>query len=284
MQDGRRQKWLVVFNCQAMGLASSLQLLCDGLDVEYHDPSSFTKHQERLLDVLDTFDRVVIAPWVETVLGMSLGHQPNVWRLPAFQFSAYHPDLCNLSIVGGPLRGNHSALAYAAFKAGLDVSQTLQLYRESTYDAMGFFDQWDRTRDEFLHRYAKAGIDLSGAFVDWARAGPFAYTPGHPKIACLRDIAKAALRRDGLRVRDTDLLPHDVMANAVVYPVYPEIASRLGARGDYRFKLPGQYRLIGLEAFVRESHAFYEATPELAPTAPYLPVIERALAVIGSLQ
>ena len=280
---GCRQKWLVVFNCQAMGLASSLQLLCDGLEVEHHDPSSFTKHQERLVGSLDTYDRVIIAPWVERILGISLGHQPNVWRLPAFQFSAYHPDLCNLSIIGGPLRGNHSALAYAGFKAGLSVDQALQLYGERTYDAMGFFDQWNHSRDEFLQRYAKAGIELAADFVEWTRSGPFAYTPGHPKVACLRDIARAALHRDGLPVRNTSLLPHDVMANAVVYPVYPEIASRLGACGDYLFKIPGEYRLIGLDAFVRDSYAFYAATPDLVPNAPHLPVVERAMAVIGSL-
>lgn len=283
MQGASGRKWLVVFNCQAMGLASSLRLLCDGLEVEHHDPSGFTKHQERLVATLDTYDRVIIAPWVENMLGITLGQYPNIWRLPTFHFSAYHPDLCNLSIIGGPLRGNHSTLAYAAFKVGLDASQALQLFTEETYKAMGYLEQWERDREIFIERYAKAGLDLRSAFVEWARSGPFAYTPAHPKIACLRDIAKAVLQREGLPVRDTRLLPHDAMANAVVYPVYPEIASRLGTQGDYLFKVPGEYRLIDLEAFVRDSFAFYAATPEVVPAAPYLPVVDRAMAVVGSL-
>lgn len=278
-----KQRWLVLFNCQAMGLASSLQLLCDEIEVVYHDPSSFAADPGGITSSLDGYDRVIIAPWVEHSLGISLGDRANVRRVPAFHFSAYHPDLLNLSVVGGPLRGNHSALAYSAFRAGLGICDTLRLYRAQVYEAMGFFDQWDCEREGLLARYSSAGIDLSGDFIQWTRSGSFAYIPAHPKVACLRDIAKAALRREGLPVRNTSYLPHDVLANGVSYPVYPEIASRLGTEGDYLFKIPMQYRLIGLESFVRDSYAFYAATPDLVPTAPYLPVVERALDVIGKL-
>ena len=46
------------------------------------------------------------------------GNLGNLLRFPTFNFAGYHPDHCNLiangSWSGGPLAGNHSALAYGA--------------------------------------------------------------------------------------------------------------------------------------------------------------------------
>lgn len=278
----RRRPWLVIFNCQAMGLANCLNLLSDQIRVEYLDPTMVSESRDVILARLDNYERVIIAPTVETSCGIEFGHHVNVCRIPAFHFSGYHPDLCHLTELGGPLRGEHSIIAVAAFLCGLDDRQAFSLYRADIYAAMGYLEQWDSARAFLLNRYADAGLDISQFFIEWSRSGPFTCSPDHPKIQCLRDIAKAVLAQAGMEIMVTGLSPHDNTLNAAIYPVYPEIGSSLGVRGSYLFKLPLRYHMIGLEEFIQASFEFYRDCMAPAVTAPYQPLLARAIAVINA--
>ena len=263
-----------------MGLSQCLNLLNDEITATHLDPINLMKEKEAVFARLDSYERILVAPWVETQFELDFGDHPNVWRVPSFNFPGYHPDHCNLSEIGGPLRGNHSAIAFAAFRCGLDVKQTVALYRENIFAAMGYLDHWEAARAGFLARYTRAGFEMKQAFLEWSRCGPFAYIPAHPRIACLRDLAKAVLVRADMEIKKTNVVPYDVMANAVIYPVYPEIASCLGIRGDYFFKLPTEYRLIGLREFIEGEFAFYQDCAGLVPTTPYEATVARAMSVI----
>src|SRR3546814_9156860 len=61
-RHGLRQPWLLLYNCQGMGLGNSLNLLSDEIDVEYFDPASFRKKGKSILTRLQGFDRVLVAP------------------------------------------------------------------------------------------------------------------------------------------------------------------------------------------------------------------------------
>ena len=275
-----RQRWLVVFNCQAMGLANCLSLLSDEVTVEYHDPISFPRARSQLIGQLDQYDRVIVAPWFERNYGVDFGRVANVWRIPPLNFHGYHPDLCNLTVIGGPLRGNHSVIAFAAYRCGMDVTETIRLFNPRTYEQMGYFDTWNADRAALLEQFSASGLDLGRYFVDWSRHGPFTYIPSHPAIRCLRDLARALLERAGLRAIATRLLPHDNLMNGDVFPVYPELATRLGVTGDYLFKRPLAYNLIGLRQYLEECHAFYRTCTDLNPTRPYRSLFDRAIRTI----
>ena len=283
----RRQRWCVIFNCQAIGLSNCLSLLCDELDVEHYDPATFRQHRQAVHERLDSYDRVIAAPWVEAQYGR-LGERDNIWRVPSFNFTGYHPDHCNLAagenLLGGPLKGNFSALSLAAFRCGLDEAQTVRLYSRTVFERLGFLSHWDATRDQFLAQFRNAGLDLSRAFVDWSRSGPFAYIPTHPKIECLRDIAGALLDRAGLRHREAAWLPHDNIANGDWFPVYPEIASTIGVRGNYRFKPASRYQFLDLEEFVGLSFEFFRENDSVVPLKPYVNIVDRAMACIRDLR
>lgn len=276
--------WLLIFNCQAGGLGNCLTLLNRRITVDSYDPVSFNKKRDDILRRIDSYERIIIAPNVENSLELALGQRENVWRLPTFFFPGFHPDHCNLSsengLLGGPLSGNFSVLSYAAFCCGLDERRAIRLFREDIYERMGYFSQWDVLRREFIARFKNAGFDIEGAFVDWTRHENFTYIPSHPNIRILRDIAKCVLKRAGLTSNDSSLLPHDSLANAVVFPVYPEIGSRLGVRGNYLFKPPMKYEFMDLEQFVAESFSFYRSCKN-TPTKPYEAIVARAIAVIG---
>lgn len=200
-----------------------------------------------------------------------------------------HPDLCYLAAEGrlstGPLGHYHSALAYSAYRSGVSVDGAVELFSLENFEALGYLNSWDEERDRFLQSFTHFGMDLSDAFVRWTRSGPFMYTINHPKMNCLRDVARLLLLRAGLQLVESDLLPYDNLANGPVFPVYPELGEKLGVRGFYAFKSGGAFRAKLLKQFVAESYAVYrDASEEVPSMAPFFPLLDRVAAFIRGLK
>ncbi|MCJ0826676.1 WcbI family polysaccharide biosynthesis putative acetyltransferase [Luteimonas sp. 50] len=285
---GMRQPWLLLYNCQVMGLANSLNLLCDDIQVEYYDPPNFRKQAKFILGRMRDFERVLVAPQLESELGEQWSGNEKVWRIPTISFNAYHPDICYLLHSGSPLKGPlgdyHSLIAYAAYTCGMSETRALALYCESVYDSLGYFNRWDHSRKALLDSFSSHGFDIGAKFVEWSRNGPFMYSLNHPRVHCVRDVASAILGRAGLDARYLDALPHDNLANGPIFPVYTEIASHLGVDGSYLFKLGGRYQFIQLEEFVSECFRLYRDTPRVGIRPEFERMLGNAMAVIKALQ
>lgn len=279
-----RRPWLLLYNCQGMGLANSLNLMCNSIEVESHDPAGFGRNRESIIGRLCEFDRILIAPQLENTLALDLAGLDTVWRIPTITFDAYHPDICYLVQSGkslkGPLGDYHSLIAYAAFCKGLDERHTLALFTERVYAALGYFDRWDGARVRLLELFSAHGLDIAARYANWSRTGPFMYSFNHVRIHCLRDVALAILERAGLAAQPTDLLPHDNLANGPCYPIYPEIGARLGVSGNYLFKLGGKYQCIGLEEYVAASFDLYRSSEGVDIRPTYARPFAHALSTI----
>jgi hypothetical protein len=279
------RRWLLIYNCQATGLANSLTLLGRNISIEHWDVLARAERQADFGDRLDDFDQIIVAPRVEQEASLGLSERSNVWRVPHLLFSGYHPDLCYL-LSGGrplpsPLTHYHSVIAYAAFASGLSETGAMACFTEANFADLGYFDQWEIARDELVSSYQAFDLDIRHAFVRWSRRGPFMHTVNHPGISALRDIAELILRRAEEEVTDTDIVPHDNLVNGPIFPVYPEIGMKVGVRGSYTFKRGGGYSCISLEQFVRESFEIYRATASIEVHPSYEAKVARAVAMIG---
>ena len=256
-----RQRWLLVYNCQVMGLANCLNLLCDQIEVEYYDPAGFRASSSALLTRMGEFDRILVAPQFEAELAAHVEVCPAAWVVPTITFDAYHPDICYLmegeKALKGPMGDYHSLIAYAAFRSGCTMQEARTLYREAVYAELGYLDRWDRARTTLLDAFRHRGFPLEARHVGWSRGEPFMYSVNHPRIHCVRDVARCILDRAGLEAAYAEALPHDNLANAPIFPVYPEIASSLSVSGSYLFKRGGQYSFLRLPEFVEGSFDLY---------------------------
>lgn len=261
-----RAPWLILSNCQANGLGNCLGLGCDGIDVETHDPASFAKHRGAIAGRLERYERVLVARQVARAVGFDTGPLGDrLVEIPTIHFDGFHPDICDVSDgAGGPLRGPlgnyHSLLAVAGFLLGYDVDRTVGLFSARHFKPLGFMDQWDLAWAKVEARFARCGIPLGPSRSEWSRTGTFMHTVNHPRIHVLWDLARLVAARCGVGFTDDGVLPHDNLATAAVYPVYPDIASALGVQGSTRFKLEGEYQCIGLEEFVSRSFRAYAAS------------------------
>lgn len=287
-----RSRWLLLFNCQAQGLANCLNLMCDEIEVEHYDPVGRRRDRDRIADALPGFDRVLVASQIaeDPDCGLDLAALGDrVLRVPTLYFAGYHPDTCYVDgSEGRPLRGPigeyHSAIAYAAFLHGHSEAQAIGLYRESTYARMRYFARWDGAWRRMGATFAQHGFDLAALRPSWSRRGPFMYTVNHPRIECLRDLALMILERTGHKARYLDSMPADNLAIGPVLPVFPAIAGRLGCRGSQLFKPPGAYRHIDLEEFVAGSFAAYRQAGKHSIRDDYASLLARADAFLAQAE
>ena len=254
----------VIGNCQANQLAACLSLF--GRDV-----AAEAQTMRRLDDLrarVESSDLVLVQPHVDAIEGLPARLREKIRFYPRVSFSAFQPDVLppagrmkNSPIGRG---GMNSRLTLYGWFSALSVGETLSLFREEVFERVGFFDHWDRARKLLLEEGERSELSLESDFERWAQSGCFMYLPVHPKGYVLADIAASILKALGIPLDKADQqdLP-DIQKGRGHWPVYPEIARRLGIEGDYTFQtadLPNRpRRTLQLEEFVEKAFELFEA-------------------------
>ncbi len=259
------ERWIVFSNCQTRGITNCLSLQNPDADVTPCEFLTLIQNPAVWAEALPQFDRIFAT---QEILGLGLmdfAAFGNLTILPSIQFGGFHPDICYASSPQGttktPMDDYNSIICLAAFNKGLSEADTLKLFNRSTYMAGGYFEIWALEKRQMFDHFSDCGVDLSADFRRWSMRGSFMYSVNHPRIECLYDVAAQMTRRIGREPLLDWLRPHDNAANAVVFPVYDEIAEELGIPGSYHFKPGGQYRFLSLEAFIAGSFAAYRQFP-----------------------
>jgi hypothetical protein len=249
----------IVGNCQRNLLAASLEMMSPGISIRCYGG----------------VDAVQAAP-DDVVLWQHRGLKPvelpstdaRVYAFPTVYFNAFHPDLVRArwpdDRVRSPLHFCNSSLVLYGWSRGLRPAETVRLFCEPVFERLGFFGLWDRAKRALLGVARASELPLDAEFARWARAGCFMHLDFHPKLAAFADVARLAARRAGLEIPFPDAWTYlaDPMLDGPIWPVYPEVAQRLGFEGNYAFKPARSADAIpapmDLERFIAASYARYE--------------------------
>jgi|SRR5579862_1197841 len=169
--------------------------------------------------------------------------------VPPLHFRGLHPDLATLDGFRGPFSRDAantqtSLIALAAKWLEYRVEQACALYCERSYEALGFFQLYQSECERLLALFGASGIDLREELRDWEQRGDFFYVCHHPRVFVIVDIVRRALVDRYLdrqrfagsaSLRDT---LQDDLAWSETWPVYPEIARRIGFAGGLTWRLP----------------------------------------------
>ncbi len=259
----RRTRIHILGNCQAGVLADCLTALLPDADVTYSPGMALGG----LRDIAAAHDWMLVQrsrPFVERHLDAADHERLISW--PRLTFTGYHPDAVVAQSGGGRLNGPlaycHSALALFGWKEGLPAGKTADLFREETFEALGYFDTWERSRDALLREARSTDIALDDLLDAWARDGCFMHTFNHPRLRVMWDLARHMLARMGEQPRDgaQDHAVPDHLGAALSLPVYPPIAARLGIPGSYRFerRLRNRQEVFDLGEMIDRSYAVYD--------------------------
>ena len=264
----------VLSGCQMDGLVCALRILLRTADVEgFHTYRLLGNDREEIHADVRSADILFAAPLEAKFGDLSFGRiltlGPRIQFIPDVVFAAFHPDIVYLERADGsnvqtPMTNYNSLVAVAAYLNGFDVKQTVRLYNAYTYQALSYFLLLEGSKASLLADFASHGIDLGEALSRWlTRPDAFMYSVNHPRNFVLADVAVASSRAAGVwderSAPDFDTMP-DHLAGWVVYPVFKEIAARLGKVGSKVFKLvgPDDTNCLSLDAFVAKSFESYQ--------------------------
>jgi len=275
-----RPKLLVIGNCQAYGVARSLRCACPDLEVRTIGLGESVDDEARAA----MLGRHADAEWIATqplndshgVLATdALAAQGRtIIRFPRVTFRGLHPDLLTSQAQLGGLRGNRSAIIAAAYAMGLPRPRAAELFNAYIYGVLGYFDVYPKAEAHLIGEARKCGMDIAPALQDWLAKGPFMHVPVHPKPIVLDWLARQIGERLDVAMGQPDPEPSDVMAPLGNWPVYPEIARRLGLEGSMCFH-PGALKpKMGLRTLIAHGYHDYARFPRELVLERMAPVVE----------
>jgi hypothetical protein len=259
------KRWLVISNCQTVGLANCLSLLCPKVNIDTCDIHRFKSETEEWSKQLSDYDELIAIPKVQTLGFNDFSERSNVTYLPVLIFRGFHPDLtyvvCNDKVIKGPMDDYHSIVVFLAYKLGLSESQACQLFSARPYKKVDLPSIWETEKQTLFQSFRDHGFEITRDFIKWIRDGSFMHSVNHPKIGALYDIAKLVAEKLGAETIANSLIrPHDNLLVGPIWPIYPEIADELAlTNGSYLFKTHDSYRLFDLNEFIAGSYSSYRA-------------------------
>jgi hypothetical protein len=290
---------LVVSNCVTQTFAQTLQAIFPAWEVRGAGLGESRTWVES--NVKPAFTRY--ARGCDLYFGWSLDDHPLKTILPEqtprivvpeIRFRGFHPDLASLPGFRGPFGltafGDQVSLIAVAAKAlGYDQEQTARLFDDRTYQRLGYPDFYASERARFIQMLAQAGIDIAAEFTEWEQPGDaFFFVPHHARAHVLVDIVRRALHGkyldDAGFVRTAALRTRlkDNLAWSEVWPVYPQLAARLGVPGSLTWLLPTNpgHRELSLAQIIEMTFAGLDAHEGDWRREPF---VEQAVAILADL-
>lgn len=250
----------ILGNCQAVGLADCLAALLPEAEVTRSSGAALAE----LRSNAGAHDWILVQrPRAFAERLLDAGDRGRLISWPRLTFTGYFPDAVVPQSATGRLRGPmgncHSALALFGWKQGLPAAETAALFREETFEALGYFDTWEPSRDALLKEGRSTDIALEALFGEWVRGGCFMHTFNHPKVHVIQDVARSILLRMGERPLDGPTV-RDRLGEGLTLPVYPPVAARLGIPGSYRFERRDRdgVQVFELDEMIERSYAAYD--------------------------
>lgn len=297
MNDKSNPSIVIVGNCLVMSFANTLQRLNPSIDVQpWHLGEWPAGEPEDIIPALRAFDILIISLPHSMLTGVLALEElrkiiPQVVHVPPFVFSGFHPDCVALidsdtkQVVPSPFRQHHSQIVAASFALGLKERRVSRLFNSYVFESLGYFDAYATSINYLSEQFRASGIDLDSCIKKWLKnIGAFMWIPTHPHIEVFYDISNLLLEKMGL-ASDYKSQPEfmiDSLEADIQFPVFPELARRLGIKGGTSLLqstlhvAPGQSREIQLNTWISTLYSFYRNT-DIPKIEKFLPgwIIEK---------
>jgi hypothetical protein len=258
-------KIAVLGNCQAPGFAAAIRSLLPRAEVQALAAPHITS-----IPSVRNYDIFFVQPPFAKRLDNS--EYKCIRYFPVIGFTGFHPDCTYVfsqkKVVKSPVGDYHSVLVLGCYLRRLPIARVEPLFNKYIFEELGYTAEFERASQFLLKRAAAIGLDLNEALKHWIAARViFMHTINHPVIRVLQDVARVALHREGLDVRDEAGEPKDSLASQGGFAVHPAVADRLGvdAKPYFRFSdkraAREQRPHMPLSEYIVGSYSVYDTLP-----------------------
>ncbi|WP_411033852.1 GSCFA domain-containing protein [Shinella sp. BYT-45] len=241
-----KEKLLFVGNCQKTLIARMAEILALDADVQVVHSSHIIKFgAKEYRSLLDDADVVFTQPLIGEKFeffqdsDVSASHR-KVIKFPSLSFNGYHPDCVYLGSgkYKSPIGDYHSSIAALAFNFKYSTDDAIRLYCNEVYEGIGYYSLFESEVARLSNSLKRFGIEISRDIGELMASSRMMHTINHPTAQLLSLFTTALLKKAGVPCRDTDADHYvvDTFPESTVFPVFPEVAARLGLRGGYVFK------------------------------------------------
>jgi hypothetical protein len=248
-------KLLVLGNCQAGGLADSLEILAPGIEVgrELLSNDVATLRAELRKQSKSLKGRVILHDSVQNIIDFHPQLQgilpDDTIVVPTLTFAAFHPDIQYCFVDGKVVKNGldsdwNSRIMLWAYLNGLSKVESRFLFHEDVYRSLGYLNEWASSTGLLRASFDKYGFDCGRWMRSVQRDGVFMYGINHPFPLAISQLATQICEREISGnyepLEDAHKYVTDYLAH-IVWPVYPEIAEELGVEGTYRWRVGRKY-------------------------------------------
>jgi len=182
--------------------------------------------------------------------------------IPSITFTGFHPDVLFARLGESTLTSGHgsawlSRILLWSHINGIQEEQILSFYDGNLFEKLGYLDHFAVAIDSLRHQFLPFELNADSWLTSCRRLGIFMHGPNHPWAAAIGILANQMLRSvPGLSIKRTisseEFLRYmNDYQSVSIWPVFPEIALRLGHEGSYLFKHQGSIQ--DLSEYVRNT-------------------------------
>lgn len=276
MWDRFMPKIVVIANCQCLPIARTIALGLLDSSVEFIDVN-FVTHEphktriERL--VSEPADIVFSIPLSDQWKGISTDflrpiYHDRLFTFTNIHFEGLHPDITYIGEMGvrvqGALSDYHSKLILYGFATGRSITDTIRLFHETDYQAIGFGKAFQQSSVGLIERDVACDVQFAPCFIEIIKNRSSMYSVNHPMDHVFRALAEKLCTRADLHYK---VYPDEYLTNYlsdnVIWPVYDKIAEmhNLPYRTPQYFVKRNEFsgRTIRLDELVSQFYCAYQS-------------------------
>jgi hypothetical protein len=167
----------------------------------------------------------------------------NVKTINNIFFTGLHPDITYLSDIGkripSPVGDYHSKIILYSYLQNYPLEKCLSYFCKTSYEQMGYFDEFESSRHELLMREQDVDIKFGEKYLSLVKKNHSMFTFNHPTSFIFHNWAKEISDFIGTSFYSPDpFMEQNYLSSNTWWPVYPEITDSLSCdyKGSYVFK------------------------------------------------
>ena len=242
---------LLVGNChiesikECLDVMTNIEIQCHRIKLEFLDQNMEHDSVDELNAKAEEADSIFVMSRFKDTVMSSCGHlEERMKFIPYIRTTAFHPDAVPCYTTDRQrirtLMGNsNSALILYGYLNELSVDDTMLLFCEEVYDYLEYFDAKKKFERIIKLEEEITGWPVQELYRKLYNGGCFVHTTNHPLLHVFAELSHLLLKEQNIVIdyNDSELKIADRGAQSPIWPVYPEIAERLGIEGSYEFKL-----------------------------------------------